>query len=153
MSVPIVSLEGSAISPEAELANFIAEVPGRGAVVSFVGLARPATRDGVPVTRLYLDHYPGMTERSLTEIAADALHRFDGVVLRVMHRYGEVLPNEPIVFVAAAADHRRSAFQAADYVMDRLKTEAAFWKREDTPQGSSWIEPVNADHLDRARWE
>ncbi|HET9429388.1 MAG TPA: molybdenum cofactor biosynthesis protein MoaE, partial [Allosphingosinicella sp.] len=72
--------------------------------------------------------------------------------LRIVHRFGTLLPGEPIVFVAAASAHRRAAFEAADYVMDRLKTDALFWKREDTASGNRWIEPRDDDHVARQRW-
>lgn len=138
--------------PEEELASFIAGLGGDGAVVSFVGIARDTGAGGNRVTGLFLDSYPGMTERSLAAIAGDALARFDVSAVRVVHRFGPVAPGEAIVFAAAAAPHRRAAFAAADYLMDRLKTDAAFWKREDGVDGSTWIEPSSADRQDRARW-
>lgn len=134
-----------------ELAAFVRGRTRDGAVVSFVGLARDGSRAG-PVTGLYLDHYPGFTEQSLHAIAADAGRRFAVSDIRVVHRCGAVAPGEAIVFVAVAAVHRRPAFEAADYLMDRLKTEAAFWKREDGPGGARWIEPTDTDRADRARW-
>ncbi len=136
---------------DAELRAFLEGRTGDGAVIAFVGLARDTSAAG-PVTGLYLDHYPGFTERSLETIAAEAQARFPVSGIRVVHRYGEVAPGETIVFVAVAAPHRRAAFEAADYLMDRLKTEAAFWKREDGPAGSRWIEPTEKDRADRARW-
>ena len=136
---------------EAELRTFLGGRTGDGAVTAFVGLARDDSAAGL-VTGLYLDHYPGFTERSLEDIAADAAARFPVSDIRVVHRCGAVAPGEVMVFVAVAAPHRRAAFEAADYLMDRLKTEAAFWKREDGPTGSRWIEPTEQDHTDRARW-
>lgn len=138
--------------PEAELRAFLDGLDGDGAVVSFIGIARPTDRDGAPVHRLHLDHYPGLTERSLDEIAADAAHRFPVSDLLAVHRCGDVGPGEPIVFVATAAPRRRVAFLAADYLMDRLKTDAAFWKREEGDNVSRWIEPSAEDHADRNRW-
>lgn len=136
---------------DAELRAFVEARTADGAVVAFVGLARDRTAAGA-VSGLFLDHYPGFTERSLELIAADAAGRFAVSDVRVVHRCGEVRPGEAIVFVAVAAPHRRAAFEAADYLMDRLKTEAAFWKREDGPDGSRWIEPTDNDRADRARW-
>ncbi len=136
---------------EAELQAFLSGRTGDGAVVAFVGLARDSAGGG-PVTGLHLDHYAGFTERSLETIAADAGARFPVSDIRVIHRYGDVAPGEVIVFVAVAAPHRRAAFEAADYLMDRLKTEAAFWKREDGPDGSRWIEPTDQDREDLRRW-
>lgn len=140
------------LRPDAELAGLIDSSAGVGAIVSFVGVARPTSGDGDLMESLLLDHCPGMTERSLSEIAADASERFDILHVRVVHRCGFIAPGEPIVFMAAAAAHRRAAFEAADYLMDRLKTDAVFWKREDRASGSNWIEPTKQDRQDRARW-
>ena len=148
-----VRLAGEPISPERELAEFTAGLTGEGAVVSFHGIARARTPEGEKVERLVLDHHPRLTLRSLDEIAAEARERFGITSLRIVHRRGAVAPGETIVFVAAAAVHRRAAFEAADYAMDRLKTEAVFWKREDTAEGSRWIEPREEDYSDRERWE
>jgi len=137
-------------APAQDLADFTAG--GAGAIASFTGLARPTTKDGAPVHRLFLDHHSRLTRRSLDEIAASA-ERFGVSAVRIVHRCGEIAPGEAIVFVAAAAPHRRAAFDAVDYLMDRLKTDALFWKREDGVDGSRWIEPTEADRADRARWE
>ena len=145
-------LASQPLSAQEELATFIAGLGEEGAVVSFVGIARPRSLDGSPLARLFLDHHPRLTERSLTEIAAAAGARFAVSAVAVVHRCGEVLPGQPIVFAAAAARHRRAAFEAADYLMDRLKTDALFWKREDGIDGSIWIEPSDGDRSDRARW-
>jgi molybdopterin synthase catalytic subunit len=147
-----VRLADAPFAAERELAEFTSGLGGEGAVVSFLGLARAWTSDGEEVERLVLDHHPRLTLRSLQEIADAAGERFAISSLRIVHRKGAVAPGETIVFVAAAATHRRAAFEAADYVMDRLKTDAVFWKREDTPAGSSWIEPREEDYSDRDRW-
>lgn len=147
-----VRLESEALVADRELRLFMDGLQGEGAVVSFVGVARPVSRDGIAVTGLYLDHYPGMTEKSLATIAVAAAERFGGTRVKVVHRCGEVGAGEAVVFVAAASAHRRDAFEAADYMMDRLKTEAAFWKREDRVDGSTWIEPTDQDRADRERW-
>jgi molybdopterin synthase catalytic subunit len=148
----MVRLEAEELRPAEELERFIAGLGGDGAVVSFVGLARPANAAGEAVTGLFLDTYPGMTERTLAAIEAAALARFGISAVHIVHRHGEIAPGAPIVFAAAAAPHRRAAFEAADYLMDRLKTDAAFWKREDGLDGADWIEPSDADRADRARW-
>ncbi|WP_114953287.1 molybdenum cofactor biosynthesis protein MoaE [Sphingosinicella terrae] len=145
-------LADTPFEPESELAGFIAELDGEGAVVSFVGLARPATKTGEAVHGLFLDHHPRLTVLSLEAIAAESERRFQVSAVRIVHRCGAIRPGEPIVFVAAASRHRRAAFEAADYLMDRLKTEAMFWKREDGPDGSRWIEPTDRDYADRDRW-
>jgi molybdopterin synthase catalytic subunit len=137
--------------PASELAAL--EASGAGAVVSFTGIARDRSREGAPVIGLFLDHHPRLTEASLREAAATAAERFDLHAVRVLHRCGSIAPGEPIVFAAAAAEHRRAAFDAVDYLMDRLKTDAVFWKREDRADGSAWIEPTKRDRDDRARWQ
>ncbi|HEX8572979.1 MAG TPA: molybdenum cofactor biosynthesis protein MoaE [Allosphingosinicella sp.] len=147
-----VRLADQPFAAELELADFTAGLGGEGAVVSFLGIARLETADGERVERLVLDHHPRLTLRSLGEIAAAALGRFDISALRIVHRRGAVAPGEAIVFVAAAALHRRAAFEAADYAMDRLKTEAVFWKREDRADGSHWIEPRDEDYSAVERW-
>jgi molybdopterin synthase catalytic subunit len=147
-----VRLVHGTFRPDEELACFIAGLDGDGAVVSFTGLARPADAEGHEVTGLFLDSYAGMTEASLEDIARDALARFPVSAVRVVHRCGRIGPGEAIVFAAAAAPHRRAAFEAADYLMDRLKTDAALWKREDGAGGGKWIEPSAADRADRDRW-
>lgn len=147
-----VRLADQPFAAERELASFTAGLAGEGAVASFLGIARPRASDGATVERLLLDHHPRLTLRSLEEIAAAARERFELSALRIVHRRGAVAPGETIVFVAAAAGHRRAAFEAVDYMMDRLKTDAVFWKREDGPEGSRWIEPREEDYSARARW-
>jgi molybdopterin synthase catalytic subunit len=146
-------LEHHALEPDAELRALLAASHGDGAVVSFVGVARPSTRAGAAISGLYLDHFPGVTEASLETIAREACERFPISHAHVVHRCGFVPANEPIVFAAAASAHRRAAFEAADYLMDRLKTDAAFWKREDSEGGHVWIEPTEQDRADRQRWD
>jgi molybdopterin synthase catalytic subunit len=136
-----VRLAPEPLSADAELAKFISGLDEEGAVVSFVGIARPRSIDGAPLARLFLDHHPRLTGA-----------RFGVSAIGVVHRCGEVLPGAPIVFAAAGARHRRAAFEAADYLMDRLKTDAVFWKREDGVDGSIWVEPRDSDLSDRARW-
>ena len=145
-------LASDPLDPAAELSRFMARLGDEGAVVSFTGIARPLTRDGSAVQRIFLDHHPRLTQRSLEDIAGDAAARFAVGAIAVAHRYGEVLPGETIVFVAAAARHRRAAFEAADYLMDRLKSEAVLWKREEGVDGDRWIEPRDEDRADLARW-
>lgn len=148
----VARLEALALRPDEELRDMVERTSGDGAIVSFTGIARPASSAGVAVERLVLDHHPALTLRSLEEIAADALARFDVSHVHVVHRCGEIAPGEPIVFAGAASAHRRAAFDAADYLMDRLKTEAVFWKREVGDAGSRWVEPTEADYADRERW-
>jgi molybdopterin synthase catalytic subunit len=147
-----VRLADQPFAAERELAEFTAGLGGEGAVVSFLGIARDRTAEGGTVERLVLDHHPRLTLHSLNAIAAVASERFAIASLRIVHRCGEVAPGEAIVFVAAAAAHRRAAFEAVDYMMDRLKTDALFWKREDGPEGSRWIEPREDDYSAREKW-
>jgi molybdopterin synthase catalytic subunit len=135
----------------AELSAFTGRVSGAGGVASFTGFVRPES-DGVSVSSLELEHYPALTERTVASIGEDARERFDLIDLVILHRHGPLAPDEPIVFVAAAAAHRRSAFDAVDYMMDRLKTDAPFWKREHGVEGARWIEAREGDLKDRARW-
>lgn len=151
MSV-VARLEEEALRPEQELEALIEQAIGDGAVVSFAGIARPRSKDGEAVCRLVLEHHPALTLQSLEDIAVEAAARFDVNHVRVVHRCGDIAAGEPIVFAGAAALHRRAAFEAADYLMDRLKTEAVFWKREVGEGGSEWVEPTDADYSDRERW-
>lgn len=151
MSV-IVRLEPRAFDPARELDKLLQTVSGDGAVVSFVGLARSLGKTGLPIERLILEHHPRLTLDSLQSIADEGVQRFAVSHVRVVHRCGEVAPGAPIVFVAAASVHRRDAFEAVDYCMDRLKIDAEFWKREDHANGSTWIEATTSDHADRGRW-
>ena len=147
----MIRVQAEPFEPDAELAAFIAGVKGAGAVASFVGLVRSETA-GEKVAGLELDHYPALTEKAIAVIGEDARARFELAGLVIIHRYGAMAPGQPLVFVAAAAAHRRAAFDAVDYVMDRLKTEAPFWKREHGPDGPRWIEARDTDLKDRARW-
>lgn len=143
--------------PAQALADFVAQAGAHanavdGAIVSFVGLARGAGADGAPVARLRLDSYRGVTLASMQAIADAALARFSASRVAVVHRAGVIAPGEAIVFAAAAAPHRRAAYDAADYLMDRLKTDAVFWKCEEGLDGRHWIEPSADDVAARARW-
>jgi molybdopterin synthase catalytic subunit len=148
----VARLEKVQLSPEQELAALLAQARGDGAVVNFVGIARPHSGEGQEIERLTLEHHPRLSLQSLQHIAATAAGRFDVSHVRVVHRCGDVGPGEPIVFAGAAALHRRAAFDAADYLMDALKTEAVFWKRQTGKSGSQWIEPSEADYAARERW-
>jgi molybdopterin synthase catalytic subunit len=145
----MIRIDAGPFDPAAELAAFVARVPGAGAVATFTGMVRSESGE---VSGLELDHYPALTESVVEAIADDARVRFDLAGLLIVHRHGALIPGEPIVFVAAAAARRRAAFEAVDYMMDRLKTEAPFWKREHRPDGPRWIEAREADRKDRARW-
>jgi molybdopterin synthase catalytic subunit len=149
----VARLEEDRLDSAAEHTELINAAARAGAVVTFVGIARPSNKLGEAVDRMVLEHHPRLTLQSLEEIAASAADRFDVSHVRVVHRCGKIAPGEQIVFAGAASAHRRAAFEAADYLMDRLKTEAVFWKREEGTSGSNWIEPTEADYADRRRWE
>jgi len=152
----MIRLQREPFAPGDELARFTGDNSdagaGAGAIVSFVGLVRGGGEAGA-VGTLELDHHPRFTIKVMAEIEAAALARFAIRRCLIVHRYGVLSPGEPIVFVATAVTHRRAAFEAADYLMDRLKTEAPFWKRERGPGGERWIEARPSDHADRARWD
>lgn len=147
----MVRLENAALDPGALLADFCRGRTDVGAVVSFTGLTRAATDDQA-VTQLTLDAYPGWTETVMADLETEARARFDLIDVLVIHRWGALDVGEAIVFVAVAAEHRRAAFDAADFLMDQLKTRAPFWKQEHGPNGSRWIEARPQDHADAARW-
>ena len=151
MSV-IALLQEDALRPDRELVALVEHARGDGAVVSFTGIARSRSKSGEAVERLELEHHPALTQQSLEAIAVEAATRFDVSHVHVVHRCGDIAAGEPIVFAGAASMHRRAAFEAADYLMDRLKTEAVFWKREIGEAGSEWIEPTATDYSDRERW-
>lgn len=135
-----------------KLAAFTARAGGAGAVVSFTGLVRPESAAG-RVTSLHLQAYPKMTENGIRTAYESALARWSLTAAEIVHRVGDIAPGDPIVFVATASPHRRAAFEAADFLMDYLKTEAVFWKKETRANGEEvWIEPRLEDYTDRARW-
>jgi molybdopterin synthase catalytic subunit len=134
-----------------ELAKLRAGDPKVGAVVAFIGTVRDVN-DGSGVTAMTLEHYPGMTERSLEAIVVQARERWDLLDILVIHRVGELAPTDQIVLVAVTSAHRDEAFSACRFVMDYLKTEAPFWKKESTPAGERWVDARTADEAAAARW-
>lgn len=125
--------------------------PGAGAVASFVGYVRDVAEQGV-VTALELEHYPGMTEKALAAIVADAGQRWPLLDVTVIHRVGRLQLQEPIVLVAVASAHRHAAFEACACIMDRLKTEAPFWKKEYGPVSAHWVDARSTDQDAAERW-
>lgn len=123
-----------------------------GAVAAFVGLMRDFN-DGDTVMSMSLDHYPGMTERALTGIAEQARTRWPIDDAVIIHRVGTFMPGDQIVLVLTAARHRGDAFSACEFIMDYLKTEAPFWKKEHTPDGERWVEARSSDATARSRWD
>lgn len=135
----------------AELAALRADNAKVGAVVSFVGTVRDVS-DGDTVAAMELEHYPGMTEKSLTAIAQEARRRWPGSDILIVHRVGKLLPCDQIVLAAATAAHRQAAFEACAFVMDYLKTQAPFWKKETTATGERWVDAREEDDAALARW-
>ena len=123
-----------------------------GAVASFVGLVRDAN-DGSDVRGMTLEHYPGMTEKALEAICAQAAERWDLLDMLVIHRVGALAPGDRIVLVGVAGAHRGEAFAACEFIMDYLKTRAPFWKREDTAQGARWVDARASDEAAAGRWK
>ncbi|HTP47944.1 MAG TPA: molybdopterin synthase catalytic subunit MoaE [Casimicrobiaceae bacterium] len=122
-----------------------------GAVASFVGLVRDVN-DAAEVRKLTLEHYPGMTEKALAGIVAEAKSRWNISEALVVHRVGELAPGDRIVLVAVTGSHRGEAFAACEFIMDYLKTRAPFWKKEQTPAGERWVEARSSDEEKASRW-
>jgi molybdopterin synthase catalytic subunit len=122
-----------------------------GGVTSFVGLVRDMA-DGETIAAMTLEHYPGMTEKQLAEIEAEAHRRWKLDAVLIIHRYGELKPGDRIVLVAAASPHRDAAFEACRFLIDWLKTKAPFWKREETAKGARWVEAKSSDDDAAERW-
>jgi molybdopterin synthase catalytic subunit len=125
--------------------------PRVGALVSFVGLMRDLN-EGKRVSRMTLEHYPGMTEKALTAIAEEAAVRWELVGIRIIHRVGPLEPQDPIVLVAVTSAHRGEAFRACEFLIDYLKTKAPFWKKEVTEDGGHWVDARATDDQAAARW-
>jgi molybdopterin synthase catalytic subunit len=136
----------------AEIAALRRGNPKVGAVASFIGVCRDAN-DGDSVSRMTLEHYPGMTEKALEKIVAEAKERWKVADVLVVHRVGELKPADQIVLVVVTGAHRGEAFAACEFIMDYLKTRAPFWKKEQTPQGSRWVEARGSDDEAAQRWE
>jgi len=135
----------------AEVARLRADDGGVGAVAAFVGTVRDRS-DGRTVASMELEHYPGMTEAAIEAMIDQALARFDLRAVRVIHRIGALAAREQIVLVAVTSAHRGDAFQACEFLMDYLKTQAPFWKKETGPGGARWVDARVADDAALARW-
>jgi len=126
--------------------------PQIGAVVSFLGLVRDLN-DGQNVSAMELEHYPVMTEKALQDIAAQAAARWSVTDSLIIHRIGVLLPLDQIVLVVVASQHRGDAFAACEFIMDYLKTQAPFWKKEQTSTGARWVDARESDELARKKWQ
>jgi molybdopterin synthase catalytic subunit len=146
----MVRLQAEPFDPGALLSQFCAGRTDVGGVVSFTGLVRADQGDA---TALELEAYPGFTDAEIARMGEAAQQRYSLQDWLVVHRTGKMAPGEAVVFVATAAAHRREAFEAADQLMDYLKSRAPFWKKEHGPQGERWVEPTERDLSDAARWE
>ena len=146
-----VSVRDADFDLGAEVAALRAHDGDVGAVVAFVGTVRDHS-DGRQVTRLELEHYPGMTEAAIESMIDAALQRFDIRAVRVVHRIGPLAPSEQIVLVAVTSAHRAQAFQACEFLMDYLKTQAPFWKKESGADGASWVDARSSDDAALERW-
>ena len=149
--MPCVSIQPQDFDVSAELTQLRAQDARVGAVCCFVGTVRDRN-DGDRVASMELEHYPGMTEKSI-EAMIDAAHaRFDLYGARVIHRVGLLAPLDQIVLVAVTSAHRGESFQACEFLMDYLKTQAPFWKKEETAQGARWVDARVSDDAALARW-
>jgi molybdopterin synthase catalytic subunit len=151
MASPRVTIQAADFDLSAEIAALRAGDGGVGAVAAFIGTVRDRN-DGLGVRSMELEHYPGMTERAIEAMVDAAERRFEIRAVRVIHRIGLLQPLDQIVLVAVGAAHRGSAFQACEFLMDYLKTQAPFWKKEQTPDGARWVDARTADDAALARW-
>jgi molybdopterin synthase catalytic subunit len=135
----------------AELAALTRGKTGIGGLASFVGLVRDVA-GSEQIEAMTLEHYPGMTERQLAEIEAEARRRWPLDAVLIIHRFGRLLPGEQIVLVAAASAHRQAAFESCQFLIDWLKTKAPFWKLEETPEGARWVDAQASDDAAARRW-
>lgn len=148
---PHVKIQPEDFDPAAETERLTQGRTDVGAIVSFVGICRD---DGGTLAALELEHYPGMAETEIARIASEAAGRWPLTGLTVIHRFGKIPVGSNIVLVVAASSHRRAAFEAADFLMDYLKTRAPFWKKEHrkTGQSDTWVEAQEVDDKAAARW-
>ncbi|QBM28019.1 molybdopterin synthase catalytic subunit MoaE [Hydrogenophaga pseudoflava] len=146
-----VSIQTEDFDLSAEVARLRADQKGVGAVCTFVGTVRDRN-DGQSVSTLELEHYPGMTEKSIEQMIDEAFRRFDILGARVIHRVGLLQPLDQIVLVAVTSAHRGESFQACEFLMDYLKTQAPFWKKEQTPEGARWVDARVSDDAALAKW-
>ena len=153
MNPPRVSIQTHDFDVSAELAALRAHDKRVGAVCCFVGTVRDRNgAEGDTISSMELEHYPGMTEKSIAAMIDEAQGRFDILDARVIHRVGLLAPTDQIVLVAVTSAHRGQSFAACEFLMDYLKTQAPFWKKEQTPQGARWVDARVSDDAALARW-
>jgi len=146
-----VSIQTQDFDVSAEIAALRAQDKRVGAVCSFIGTVRDRN-DGQSVSAMELEHYPGMTEKAIEAMIDAAFKRFDIYGARVIHRVGPLQPLDQIVLVVVTSAHRGESFQACEFLMDYLKTQAPFWKKEQTPEGARWVDARVSDDAALARW-
>ena len=146
-----IVVQDASFDPGGELTRFSASSGDIGAIVSFTGVVRDTAERNLDV--MEIEHYPGMTEAALGKIAEQALQRWHLGDALVIHRYGRLSPGQPIMMVATSARHRRDAFEAAEFLMDYLKSRAPFWKKEITRDGAEWVAARDDDELALERWD
>jgi molybdopterin synthase catalytic subunit len=151
MSPARVRIQGEDFDLSSEVAALRNDDRGVGAVAAFIGTVRDRN-DGEGVSEMALEHYPGMTERAIEAMIDEACRRFELRAARVVHRVGRLKPMDQIVLVAVTAAHRGQAFQACEFLMDYLKTQAPFWKQEHTAAGTRWVDARVSDDAALARW-
>ena len=144
-----ISVQEADFDVGAEIAALSSLGCNAGAVASFVGLVRD---EGGALSSMTLEHYPGMTEKALAEIVEQATKRWQVMGVRVIHRVGHLQPGDRIVLVVVASRHRGDAFAACEFIMDYLKTQAPFWKKEQTPDGGRWVDARDSDDKAAGRW-
>jgi molybdopterin synthase catalytic subunit len=151
VAAPRVTVQTADFDLSQEVARLRAGDAGVGAVCVFVGTVRDRS-DGAQVRTMELEHYPGMTESAIEAMIDQAQQRFDIRAVRVVHRIGLLQPQDQIVLVAVTSAHRGQSFQACEFLMDYLKTQAPFWKKEQTPQGAQWVDARVSDDAAMQRW-
>lgn len=147
----VVRVQESDFDHGDEYKKLVDDQPSTGAAVTFSGLVRDMNLDN-RVTGLYLEHYPGMTEKSLLQIIDDASHRWELVRVTIIHRIGQLALGDQIVFVGVTSKHRKSAFEACEFLMDFLKTKAPFWKKETSDNKEYWTEARDSDSKAAQKW-
>lgn len=151
MTLPRVLIQTADFNLADEIAALRADDRGVGAVCSFVGTVRDRN-DGLNVSSMELEHYPGMTEKAIEAMIDEAFKRFNILGARVIHRVGLLQPLDQVVMVAVTSAHRGESFKACEFLMDYLKTQAPFWKKEETPAGARWVDARVSDDAALARW-
>jgi molybdopterin synthase catalytic subunit len=146
-----VSIQTQDFDVAAEISALRAQDKRVGAVCSFIGTVRDRS-DGSAVSAMELEHYPGMTEKAIEGMIDEAFRRFDIYAARVIHRVGPLQPLDQIVLVVVTSAHRGESFQACEFLMDYLKTQAPFWKKEQTPEGARWVDARVSDDAALAKW-